>query len=176
LCARSKGAFKIHSGHGKLLFANEKLRLENVRENYRGTYINAQIKCDRADLLDEILKFDGQKHLSSDIIESKFETEDSEIISFKLIDNTKSTGSRDSGLRMRRIIRNLYEMDNTKKISIDMNEVTIMSSSFADELFGKLVKEIGFMRFNQNFTITNVSSTNSNLIERAISQRMSYKE
>ena len=96
--------------------------------------------------------------------------------SFKLIDNTKSTGSRDSGLRMRRIIRNLYEMDNTKKISIDMNEVAIMSSSFADELFGKLVKEIGFMRFNQNFTITNVSSTNSNLIERAISQRMSYKE
>jgi anti-anti-sigma regulatory factor len=67
-------------------------------------------------------------------------------------------------------------MDNTKKISIDMNEVAIMSSSFADELFGKLVKEIGFMRFNQNFTITNVSSTNSNLIERAISQRMSYKE
>ena len=145
-------------------------------ENFRGTYINAQINCEMPDLLDEILKFDGQKHLSSDIIESKFETKDSEIISFKLIDNTKSTGSRDSGLRMRRIIRNLYEMDNTKKISIDMNEVAIMSSSFADELFGKLVKEIGFMRFNQNFTITNVSSTNSNLIERAISQRMSYKE
>ena len=104
--------------------------MENVRENYRGTYINAQIKLDRADLLDEILKFDGQKHLSSDIIESKFETEDSEIISFKLIDNTKSTGSRDSGLRMRRIIRNLYEMDSSKKISIDMSDVAIMSSSF----------------------------------------------
>ena len=142
LCARSKGAFKIHSGHGMLIFAKEKLRLNNVRENFRGTYINARIHCDTPDLLDEILKFDGQKHLSSDLIESKFETVEGDIIYFKLTENTKSTGSRDSGLRVRRKIRNLYEMDTSKKISIDMSDVAIMSSSFADEVFGKLVKEL----------------------------------
>ena len=128
------------------------------------------------DLLDEILKFDGKKHSSTDLIENKFETSEDNIIHFKLIDNTKSTGSRDSGLRVRRTIRNLFEMDRKKKISIDMEGVSIMSSSFADEVFGKLVKEIGIVRFTQSFTMINISKINENLIDRAISQRMSFKE
>ena len=176
LCARSNGAFKIHSGHGILLYASEKLRLKNVTENFRGTYINAQIHCDRPDLLDEILQFDGKKHSSTDLIENKFETSEDNIIHFKLIDNTKSTGSRESGLRVRRTIRNLFEMDRKKKISIDMEGIAIMSSSFADEVFGKLVKEIGIVRFTQSFTMINISKINENLIDRAISQRMSFKE
>ena len=63
-----------------------------------------------------------------------------------------------------------------KKISIDMKDVSIISSSFADEVFGKLVKEIGFLNFNQNFTITNITSTNHNLIDKAINQRIAYRE
>ena len=175
LCSRSKGVLKVHSDRGLLLFSNEKLKLTNIRENFRGTYINARLRCDKPDLLDEIL-FEGQKHYPSDLIENKFETKENDLISFSVKDNSKSTGSRDAGLRLRRKIRNLYNMDKNKKISIDMKDVSIISSSFADEVFGKLVKEIGFLNFNQNFTITNITSTNHNLIDKAINQRIAYRE
>lgn len=48
-----------------------------------------------------------------------------------------------------------------------------MSSSFADEAFGKLFLEAGPVTFMQKFEFINVMETVQQLINKAISQRMS---
>lgn len=47
-----------------------------------------------------------------------------------------------------------------------------MSSSFADEVFGKIFLDLGPMRFMQTIRLVNVSPTVQALIDRAITQRM----
>ena len=51
-------------------------------------------------------------------------------------------------------------------------EVQLISSSFADEVFGKLFIGLGPIRFGQLCRFTNIDTTVQKLIDRAIEQRM----
>jgi hypothetical protein len=53
--------------------------------------------------------------------------------------------------------------------------VNLISSSFADELIGKLVAEYGFHFFISTIKITNVSSVNIPIVNRSIEQRMAQQ-
>lgn len=48
-----------------------------------------------------------------------------------------------------------------------------MSSSFADEVLGKLAASMGELEFRRRVSLDNTSVTNRALIERAISLRLS---
>jgi len=60
-----------------------------------------------------------------------------------------------------------------QKIVIDFADVPLVSSSFADEAFGKLFLEMGPIAFGQRFQFQNLSDLVRQLIDRAISQRLS---
>ncbi len=92
-------------------------------------------------------------------------------IIFKVADASSGTGTRQSGLKLKNEVINLYK--KTKKpIIIDFNEIGIISSSFADEFIGKLVVELGFFQFQQIYTLTNMNSTIQTIMQRSLSQRM----
>ena len=55
---------------------------------------------------------------------------------------------------------------------VDFRDIPLVSSSFADEVFGKLFVELGPIAFMQAFEIVNAAPTVSQLIDRAIGQRM----
>jgi hypothetical protein len=57
-------------------------------------------------------------------------------------------------------------------ISFDFAEVPLISSSFADEVFGKLFSSLGPIRFGQLCRFKNIDGTCRALIDRAIMQRM----
>jgi hypothetical protein len=93
-------------------------------------------------------------------------------IIFKVVEDASSgTGTRQSGLKLKNEVINLYK--KTKKpVIIDFDEIGIISSSFADEFIGKLVVELVFFQFQQIYTLTNMNSTIQTIMQRSLSQRM----
>lgn len=97
--------------------------------------------------------------------------DDNGAISFRLADFPSGTGTRESGKRIRTDLINLFN-DTRKGIIIDFADLTVISSSFADELVGKLLVHFGFMGFNQIVRMKNMNQTIQSIVERSVAQRM----
>jgi hypothetical protein len=67
---------------------------------------------------------------------------------------------------------NLAKMCPNKKIVLDFENVPLVSSSFADEVIGKLFIELGPLAFMQRFQLQHVDQTVRHLVDRAIAQRL----
>ena len=108
-----------------------------------------------------------------DFIERKFETEHSEDLKIYIKEHKNLLSSREFGATLRNKISNLLKMAGSRsKLRIDFSDIFIISSSVADEAFGKLFAQIGPLDFMQRIEILNVEPTVKMLIDRAISQRM----
>lgn len=92
-------------------------------------------------------------------------------IIYKLKDKATGTGTRESGTRMRNDIINIYN-SSQKNVEIDFAGVAVISSSFADELLGKLVAGFGFSGFNQIFRLSNMNEVVAAITHRSVAQRM----
>lgn len=64
-------------------------------------------------------------------------------------------------------------MTGNEKIFIDFDLVPVILSGFADEAIAKLFVQVGPVVFMQRFELINVTYTVQQLIDRAISQRVS---
>jgi hypothetical protein len=62
-------------------------------------------------------------------------------------------------------------MHSQKRIVIDASDVAVFSSSFADEVFGKLFVEFGAVAFMSTIELRNFDKTLRTIIDRAIAQR-----
>ena len=123
--------------------------------------------------MEEALRFNGKKYTPVDFIEYKYESDEDGNILFLLKSECSSYGSRVAGKPVRTKLSNLLKMGGNGVIIIDLSDIPLMSSSFADEAFGKLFLEAGPIAFMQRFKFVNVMSTVQLLIDRAIAQRMS---
>ncbi len=87
--------------------------------------------------------------------------------------NTKESGvgTRKSGEKIRNELINVYKQ-SSKSITLDFDDINIISSSFADELIGKLVTEFGFYGFNNIFKLKNMNSSVQSIVQRSVAQRM----
>lgn len=79
--------------------------------------------------------------------------------------------SRDKGASLRKMILTEITSDEHSCITFDFTDVNSVSSSFADEAFGKIAEEIGFNNFKQRTTFSNVNKINSTVILNAIVAR-----
>lgn len=173
ICSHCKGEFRIESGHAKLISDKSgSLRMRDEKIPYDGTLVVASIDFSRPELLEEALQFGGETYTPVDYVETNYEAENSEKLSFIMKDEADSFGSRPAGTPVRNRLHNLYTMSNGNKIFINFEGIPIVSSSFADEVFGKLFVEIGPLGFMQNFEFLNISQTVRKLIDKAISQRI----
>ena len=63
-------------------------------------------------------------------------------------------------------------MTGSRAVNVDFGGVPVISSSFADEAFGKLFLQLGPIQFMQRIRLVNTIDTVESLINRAIEQRM----
>lgn len=169
-----QGMFEIRSGHAHLQLSKKNgLHVKVEKIPYTGTLIVGEVDFSMPKLLEEALKFGGKKHvLSYDHIDHKYENDNNSEIRFILKNEAESLGSRTAGTPVRNKLKNLFAMSNSKSILIDFEGIHLMSSSFADEVFGKLFKEIGPMAFMQRIQLHRAPQTCKDLIDKAITQRM----
>lgn len=99
--------------------------------------------------------------------------DDENILYFVLREETTGFGTRIAGERVRnKVLNYLRRIDTPTKVNVDFSGVSMVSSSFADEFIGKLIAELGFLRFTKLVTMTNVSQTVEPILNRSVSQRM----
>jgi len=173
ICSHSQGSFQVESGYARLSFY-EPQGLKIAREGvpYEGTLVVAEIDFSIPDLLQEALKFNGRVHEPFDYVESRYEDAQARCVTFKIADEANSFGSRVAGTPLRNRLANLARMCPGEEVIVDFDDVALVSSSFADELIGKLFAEFGPLEFMARFKLVNISPTVQQLIDRAISQRM----
>jgi anti-sigma regulatory factor (Ser/Thr protein kinase) len=80
-------------------------------------------------------------------------------------------GSRAKGLEVRTRIHN-YLAAGAQQVVLDLSSIGVVSSSFADEVVGKLAVQLGELEYRRRVFIENASPTNRGLIERAIELRL----
>jgi hypothetical protein len=173
ICSECNGRFQVESAHAKLLFtAQNGLHIRHENIPYDGTLVVASIDFSIPHLLEEALKFGSEQYTPIDYVESNFELTGSNKINFVMKEQSQSFGSRPAGTSVRIKLENLYKMSGGRKISIDFNNVPLISSSFADEVFGKMFLKIGPLGFMQTFEFKRIEQTVRKLIDKAIAQRM----
>jgi len=173
ICSHSNGFFQLESGYGKLMFTDrDGLRIGTERIPYEGTLVAAQIDFSVPHLLEEALQFNGKTHQTVDYVELRYEQHGTEDLLFKVSEESLSFGSRVAGAPVRKKLLNLARMCPNQRIVIDFENVSLVSSSFADEVVGKLFAELGPLSFMQRFQFQRIDPTVRQLVDRAIAQRM----
>jgi anti-anti-sigma regulatory factor/anti-sigma regulatory factor (Ser/Thr protein kinase) len=173
ICRVSEGYFEVHSGYARLSQNKQKglhVRLERVP--YAGTLVVACVDYSKRGVLQEALRFGNKNHLPvRDYIEAAHESDDGARIVFVMSKEAESFGTRVAGRPVKIKLQNLSALCPAQKVFIDFSDVPVISSSFADEVLGKLFLELGPLAFMQRFEVVNTTDAVRGLIDRAIGQR-----
>lgn len=170
-CEVSGGEFDILSGMVSLQHRPGQIRATRNAIPYGGTFVRACIDYSFERLLEKALIFKGNPHSPGfDFVERMYQTE-SDDIRFSVAKELDAFGSREVGRLARTKIENLMN-NRTQAIEFDFADVHIISSSFADEVFGKLFADLGALKFGQLCKFRNIDTTVQKLVDRAIEQRL----
>ncbi len=171
----SGGSFEITSGMGKLVSTQEETQRHNRTDfqKYEGTIVCGQIKNKKDFSVSKALVFlNGVEYTPVDIIEMRYEMEDKDFLILKMKDETTGFGTRHSGIQIRTKIINLMNAEPTFPLVIDWEGIPVISSSFADEVMGKLFLRLGAMTFSSKIRNTNMEILIRGLLDKAIAQRL----
>lgn len=170
-CEVSGGDFDAITGNVVLRHRATGLHVARNSIPIKGTFIRASINYGFERLLESALVFRGKSHdPANDYVERVYQSEGDDI-HFRVSKELDAFGTRDAGRMARTKIENLMDRGRTP-ITFDFEEVHLISSSFADEVFGRLFVDLGPIRFGQLCNFKNVDGTVQTLIDRAITQRM----
>lgn len=172
LAFHSRQRFLIESGRGRLTFAAGSVSTRPQSFPVTGTLIHCAIDTGIPNLLETALKFRGKVHEPAiDYVSQNIETDSGDHL-FRIKDNVISVGSRDAGAAIRTQLNNIIRIIAPHKLIIDFEDISIVSSSFADEVFGKLFVQLGPLEFMQRISFKNVDATVQTLMDTAIRKRV----
>jgi anti-sigma regulatory factor (Ser/Thr protein kinase) len=131
------------------------------------TTVDFQLHLDRPISLQQALESDG--HESVRYINA--EVSGGGKMVYMLKDSTLGFGTREAGVSTRNEVLNLMQQNDVSVI-IDFNGIGVISSSFADEMVGKLYAEFGPVQFMQHFELKNMGATVQAIMNKAIEERL----
>lgn len=176
IVASSSGQIDISSGGAKYLLCNGKTETKKeggfTLSKERGTScLDVRLNYgDTIDIIGALTDSHGNKYEPVDIWLENLE-DDSDRYVINISEQSSGTGTRQSAQKLRNLVLNI---SNTQKtiVVLDFQGINLISSSFADELVGKIVAEKGFVYFTKAFRIENLSESNVNILNRSVEQRM----
>jgi anti-sigma regulatory factor (Ser/Thr protein kinase) len=168
--ASKNGYFHIHSRHARLDLQREELHIRSEQIPYRGSLVVACMDCSNPKALGEALRFGGRKEVPYDYVDYRYEQDSGELL-VVVKNEVASFGSRTAGQPLRLKLVNLTQMHPGRRVAVDFGDVPLISSSFADEVIGKLFVELGPLTFMKAIEVRSESETVRSLIDRAIMQR-----
>jgi hypothetical protein len=173
IAVESAGSFSIHSNNATLYFASTGMHSKSEQIPVHGAIVTVGIDYTNPLVLEEALRFNDKPHQPTDRIELHYEASNPENIIFVVKQEARSVGSRIGGTPVRAKLLNLVRIGSAKQIIIDFSDIHMISSSFADEVFGKLFANLGPLDFSAKFNFINMDPIVRKLIDRAIMQRLS---
>jgi hypothetical protein len=134
-------------------------------ENH-GITVDFQLKVDKPVSIGDALNYEPT-NLFMEGLES---AEGEHIISIR--DQAGGAGSRIAARELKHLIVNVLN-DGAPHVVLDFEGQAVVSSSFADEVIGKMFAEMGFNVFNQRLKLRHMNKIVSTLVDRAIARRLS---
>ena len=98
------------------------------------------------------------------------EADNGDII-ISVADQSHGTGTRKAAEKLRTLVLNIT-LSEKKKVVLDFSGVNLISSSYADELVGKIISQYGFSFFISRFEIVNLSATDATILNHSVQLRM----
>lgn len=174
LVQNNGGALRISSGGAGLIFdttGHHDMALKqclSLGEEHGTTLVDFQLNYKE--------KIDVDEVLGNPMIDVWLDNHEnpSGTTQYSIAEDCEGTGTRLAAERLRNIIINGYK-ENKTNIEIDFSGINFVSSSFSDELLGKLVASFGIVNFLRIFTLSNVSNQIETTINRSIEQRLAQK-
>jgi hypothetical protein len=139
--------------------------------SFPGTIVSAQMGRSMEFKMSEALGFAKTSGGMFDLIEKRYETSDGGALLMKMRDEKAGFGTRPSGEYVRTKIENLRAAAPGKPIVVDWEGIPVISSSFADEVFGKLFVKLGATEFASTIRNVKMEALIRGLIDKAILQR-----
>lgn len=173
------GSFEITSGAARVLTTlDETSRTpRSFYQYYHGTLVCGQIKIMENFSIAEALNFgNGMDYTPVDLIDRQYEMDDKDCLLFRMKNETTGYGTRKSGLQIRTKITNLLNAQPTYPLVLDWEGVPVISSSFADEVVGKLFLKMGAISFSARIRNVKMEELIKNLLDKAVSQRLAQEE
>ena len=168
----SGGRFELYTGYVSLISSPQdglRIRRENIP--FSGTLVTARIGYGKPLDLRDALTFVDKASYPIDIVDLDYNEDTDGNVTLVLNQEPGGFGSRAAGEPVRRKINNLARISNAQHVVIDCAEIPLMSSSYADEVFGKLFAEHGPIGFSRLFEVRNLDRLVRDLIDKAIIQR-----
>lgn len=169
----SNSYFHIHSGYARLDLWSDAEQPDAHEEIIpcNGTLVVGGIDLSVRDILRRALRFKDRPYEPVDAIELNYESGSAEEIELSVRDEVLSFGSRQAAEPFRRKLENLLSLAPGRRIRLNFSGVDIVSSSFADEVFGKLFVRIGAVAFANAIAIEGANADIRGLVDRAIFKR-----
>jgi anti-sigma regulatory factor (Ser/Thr protein kinase) len=169
------GSFLVHSGRALIQFSSGRGRpfTKNytAAERLDGTVVFFEIAVDRKFDLEATLLQDGIGVVDWDFLDSAYSVDEGDV-RLLIRDEVGSTGTRLAGMPVRIKARNLVEANSASRVILDFSGVERVSSSFADEVVGKLLLELGSDRFRERVWVDGLDARLvGSLVRRVLSQR-----
>lgn len=168
-----KGELTIHSGRGTLVYRDMKLTGGSSMsiplldaETHQGTVVDWQLDVSRPIDLRQVLGMPRIPNLERE----KYETSDG-VFTVRVLDFEDSLGSRRTAESVRTKLLNILGQGITV-LDLDFSGVNVVSSSFADEVLGKLALRMGLIEFFRRFRLVGMNEIVEALVNRAIQQRI----
>ncbi len=139
------------------------------RDGLGTTLVDFQIDCSRRIDVARALNHNPTKMWLEDL-----EDDGGSEYVIKIAEQSEGTGTRRAAERVRHLATNVAR-EGGKRLLLDFDSVGTVSSSYADELVGKLVVETGFLAFISRFRLSGVSPLNQQVINRSVQQRMAQE-
>lgn len=170
----NSGVLEIRSGRGRLRYEDRRATGEASRSrplletaDHHGTSVDWQIDLARPVSIIEALGM--EKHRANLRLEA---IEDTEGVHRVLVaEFEEGLGTRRSAENVRNRLTNIIR-EGAPALRLDFSGVTVVSSSFADEVLGKLALQLGLMEFMRRFELVGMTPTVDAIVERAIQQRL----
>ena len=170
------GSLEVFSGNGRLIATKDKIVRKPLRHaRFNGALVSGEINIVDNFSISEALNFNSKNYIPLDIIDLKYEMEDIDCLMLVMKEESTGFGSRKSGFQIRTKVMNLLKAKPNYPIVINWEGVPVISSSFADELIGKLFVELGAMTFSSLVKNRNMESLIKNLLDKAVAQRLTQE-
>jgi len=175
ISTHSRGSFAIASGAGEVKVIPHGTGSRTRSEprggpwTFHGTYVFVEIRTDGPLDLEQALDFGKGGARGFDYFDALRGEDDD--FSIRVAEEAVGFGSRESGRGLRTKLSNMLGAEPQSRVILDWSDVPLISSSFADEVLGRLFVELGPMQFSARVRSVGMEQIVQDLIDRAIVQR-----
>jgi len=171
----NNGRISISTGNLLYHFENDTVKFTEKQSFFnkdsQSLAIDFQLNYDQKVSLSDVFKFNGQAYKFINLRIENLENERGEV-EYHLDKVKTGFGSRKSGAAIRNDVMNIIRESN-QVVVLDFSNISIISSSFADELIGRLMVELGIFKFNNVIRLKGLNNLIQGIVQRSVSQRLS---